>query len=406
MSLLTVGAAAQDLGIQPLDLRIEQRGDGGYHLYIRAKPGVGSILLTETTVDPARQADNYAYRSPVWNAVNGDERRILDGAFLPTGNNLFFLIDSTPQPDSQFGQAFLVFIPWVVEWGYDWSRHGQTFLADGTFINLRTFAQPYADYRGAFQDNPYRIAVTQAPFERPAAATAPAPEPLLAPLPPVTPPVTAPPVTLPPVTAPPAVVPPPLEPGPDLTVYLPSTLAAFTDIAASNGGRLEHSLGPADILPALASLLDEVPGDSLDLVLCIDTTASMADDIAALVAGLPALLAERTARFRQFRVGLALYKDYFEEYIVQRQPFTADLAAFGGQLRRIRVRGGGDIPEAIYEALYDSLDNYPWLAAERLIIVMGDAPPHPLPRGRIDKAAVDALASRLGVTISLVILPH
>ena len=96
LSLLTVGAAAQDLGIQPLDLRIEQRGDGGYHLYIRAKPGVGSILLTETTVDPARQADNYAYRSPVWNAVNGDERRILDGAFLPTGNNLFFLIDSTP----------------------------------------------------------------------------------------------------------------------------------------------------------------------------------------------------------------------------------------------------------------------------------------------------------------------
>ncbi len=37
------------LAILPGDLRIEAREDGGYDLYIRKKPGIGSVLLTESS---------------------------------------------------------------------------------------------------------------------------------------------------------------------------------------------------------------------------------------------------------------------------------------------------------------------------------------------------------------------
>jgi hypothetical protein len=71
--LTSVQAQQDALSVAPRDLRIEQRNDGGYHLFIRAKPGLGSVLLTETTKDPLGKADNYAYRAEEWNPVNGDE---------------------------------------------------------------------------------------------------------------------------------------------------------------------------------------------------------------------------------------------------------------------------------------------------------------------------------------------
>ena len=61
LSLAALAAASQplatkpDLSIGPKDLRIAARDDGGYDLYVRAKPGVGSILLTESTKDPSME---------------------------------------------------------------------------------------------------------------------------------------------------------------------------------------------------------------------------------------------------------------------------------------------------------------------------------------------------------------
>ena len=73
----TVQAAGADaLTVSSADLRIEQRSDAGYHLFVKAKPGIGSVLLVETTKDPGGVADNYAYRAEVWNPVNGDEKQI------------------------------------------------------------------------------------------------------------------------------------------------------------------------------------------------------------------------------------------------------------------------------------------------------------------------------------------
>ena len=362
-------AEENPLVLGPEDLRIEELADGGYHLYVRSKPGLGSVLLTESTKDPSGQEANYAYRSPAWNPVNGDEKRLLDGVFIAPEKKLWSLIDSTPGPDPVFGMAFHIFIPWVVEWGYSWSRSGSTFIHDGTFVSVRAFALPYADYRGAFADNPYLVRLTQKPRAAP-----------------------------PPPAAP--------EAKPDASIYIPQTVDAFSKIAEDGKGKSFLAAGPEDIGPIIASILDASPGGSIDIVICIDTTDSMTDDIAAVKAMVPGLVAERIKGYSRVRIGLVLYKDYFEEYVVKPYPFTTSVPSFQSVVNSIRVGGGRDIPEAVYEALYEAVTDFPWEADKKMVILIGDAPPHPLPRGRIDQAMVEAEAARKGVLVNTIILPN
>jgi hypothetical protein len=72
----------------------------------------------------------------------------------------------------------------------------------------------------------------------------------------------------------------------------------------------------------------------------------------------------------------------------------------------IRVGGGRDIPEAVYEALFEALKYYPWAADKRIVVLIGDAPPHPIPRGSVDRSMVEKDAAAKGVELDTIILPN
>jgi hypothetical protein len=347
-------AYGQDLAIGPGDLRVERDANGGFHLFIRRKPGVGSVLLTESTRDPARAEDNYASRAAEWNAVNGDERRILDGIVLPQEINLWSIIDSTPESDAQFGQAFQLYIPGTLSYGYVNSRHGGVQVADGTYLNIRSFEQPYGDYRGYFRDNPFVVRVAQQPAE---------------------------------------------------AGYREDTVDAFEKLVQGRG-ELVYSAGPPDLVEKIVEILERERGNALDLVICLDTTGSMRDDIDSIRELLIPRLEELIAGFDGFRIGMALYKDYNETYLTQVVPFTDNFGKFRTALNAIRVGGGRDIPEAVHEALYDGAVKFPWAAATKMIILIGDAPPHPHQRGKVSEAMVIKAADERGLKINAIILPQ
>jgi len=354
-----ISLQALDLSITTGDLRIEQRVDGGYHLFIRKKPDIASVLLTESTRDPALKADNYAYRAPEWNPVNGDEIRYLNGKPIPKESKIWSLIDSSPEPDSEFGEAFHIYIPYILNYGYNWTRHGEIYVVDGTYLNIRAFEKPYGDYGGSFKDNPFVLRVVQKPLE-----------------------------------------------GPPEGNFMKDTVQAFTEIAAAGKGEVLYSTGVDDIVPKIQKVLETLKGKSVDLVIALDTTASMRDDIDSVRAMLIPMLQDIIKDFASFRIGMVLYKDYFEEYLNKVIPFTSDFASFQRTLNAIRVGGGRDIPEAVYEALYASCTKFLWMAEEKLIILIGDAPPHPRPRGDITKEMVDQAAAEWGLRINVMILPQ
>jgi hypothetical protein len=356
--ILGSGLSAQDLVISTGDLRIEQRVDGGFHLFIRKKPDIGSVLLVESTKDPRMREDNYAYRADRWNAVNGDERRLLNGVPLPD-NRYWSIIDSTPERHPELGEAFHLYIPYLIYYGYEDTRHGEVYVVDGTFFNLRAFNLPYGDYRGPFLDNPYVLRVTQKPLE-----------------------------------------------GRPEDNYMNDTVDAFTEITKTGGGDLVYSTGPKDLVDRIRELLEKEKGKAVDIVLCLDTTSSMKDDIDEVRRALIPMLQETIAEFTAFRIGMVLYKDYYDEYLNRIVPFTDDFSRFQRTLNGIRVGGGRDIPEAVYEALHEGAVQFPWAAESRILILIGDAPPHPRQRGRISKETMVREVEARNIKVNAIILPQ
>lgn len=350
---------ADPLEIAPEQLVITQSLDGGYDLYVQAVPGRGSVLLTESTEDPERETASYAYRNPEYHRANGDEKRLLNGVFLEETRG-HSLVDSTPEEHPELGQAFHIFIPYLVLYGYPWTRSGEVQVLDGTYLSIRAFEKPFADYTAGFRDNPFVLKVIQKPFE-----------------------------------------------GPPEGNYMDATVEAYQEISDAGRGKLIYSRGEDDILEKIAGIIDEAPGRSMDLVLALDTTQSMTNDMPHLRKSLVPLLREKSKGFDSLRVGVVLYKDYDEEYVTDVYPFqTGGVETVQRILDRIRVYGGRDIPEAVYEALYAGIHSYPWSAERRLIVLVGDAPPHPRPRGKVTKEMVYEDAESRDVELYTIILPQ
>ena len=394
-SIFALSAQNSSLLISKDDIRIEGgsgkfKDSDGYHLFIRKRPGVESVMLTETTKDPAGNMDNYAYRALEYNSVNGDEIRYLNGKRLSSEMAKFSLIDSTAEKDEQFGLAFHIFIPSTIAYGYQWSRHGTIKIDKGTFINIRAFSKKYGDYTGNFYDNPFMFDLG-APVKKPVPAPTPIPEP--APLPDAI-----------------------EEPVVLTDDYNPVAANAFSDIAEFNGGTLCYSRGPDTLVDDIMDSLARIsPKQKVDVIFAIDTTGSMKDDVQKLREDwIPRLIAS-LKDYGNLRIGLLLYRDYGDTYRlmglpVKRFEFTDKIEVFTKNLNNFVIYGneGGDIPEAVYEALYASLAFYKWrIDATRKIILIGDAEPHPSPRGtgKYSKELVAQTAKAKGVVIDAIIVP-
>jgi len=353
--LAGIPAVAQDLTLAQSDLLIELPAEGGFHLFIRKKADIASVLITESTRDPALEEANYAYRAREWNAINGNEIRLLEGVPITPAEGLYFLVSSTPVMHAQIGEAFHIYIPWVLDYGYPYTRNGEIFVTEGTYFNIRTFEFPYNDYRGRFADNPF-ILTAQRPVEKPDGN------------------------------------------------FMDEAASAFAAIAQDGGGDFMYAANPEALIDIIENILHKEAGKSVDIVFALDTTASMRPYINSIRQNLITMMRETVTQFSEWRIGIVLYKDYHDEYLTRVIPFTTNFTTFQQALNHIQARGGGDIPEAVYEALYESADRYPWDAESRLIILIGDAPPHPTPRGRITREMVFAKAAENSTVINAIIL--
>lgn len=355
---LTIVAAQENLVIQPGDAYIELIKDEGFNLWIKAKEGLGSIMLTDSSRDPEGVEDSFALRAFDYNKANGDEKRLLNGEFLDSEKDYYFLIDSTVEYSTVFGaDAYRIYVPLSVTYGYPWSREGQLAIGRGSWLNIRAFALPYGDYSGPYRDNPFILSMKELP-----------------PLPPV-----------------------PME--------VEKEQGVFDEMASETEGEFNVAEDGDDAVDRIADLLDRTPGPDIDLVLVVDTTVSMKDDVGFIRNKLVPIIRTKIADFEEFRIGIVLYRDYKEEYLTRRYDFESDLGVIQNRLNRVTVAGGRDLPEAVYEGLYDAVMNFDWRASSRLIIQVGDALPHDKPRGDVTKEMVFDEARNRGISIYPILLP-
>ena len=358
----------QKLRIESEDIKlIPERNKelGGYHLFVKKRPNIESILLTETTKDPQGKSDNYAYRAKEYNKINGDEIRILDGKKLESEGAKYSLVDSTVENTSFFGPAFHIYIPPVLVYGYKWSRNGEVKINKGTFVNIRSFDKPYADYTGNYVDNPFMFDFV------------PKKETIMT------------------------------------DDYNPIASDKFKEMSKE----VVYSKGPETIINDILKVLnDENLKNHSDIVFAIDATGSMKNDIEKLKKDLLPALEKYFAEGSDTRVGLLFYRDYGDSFRYMDLPvkifgFTKDFKIFAKNLNSVTITGleGGDIPEAVYEAMYAAAKFYDWRAGvNRQVILIGDAEPHPTPRGtgKYSKEYVMEFAKLKGIKISSILLPQ
>lgn len=117
----------------------------------------------------------------------------------------------------------------------------------------------------------------------------------------------------------------------------------------------------------------------LDLMLMIDTTGSMGDELEYLKKELDSVIGEvsRGNTALSINVSVNFYRDEGDTYEVKEFNFTDDIAKAVAQLGEQRADGGGDYPEAVHKALNSIVNNHKWREnSVKLCFLVLDAPPH------------------------------
>ncbi len=223
------------------------------------------------------------------------------------------------------------------------------------------------------------------------------------PAPPPTPPA-------PPPTPPPT----PAKPAPVRSSSLPAgnfdagTAQSFREIAVSTGGSVLAAASAGQLPGAIQRLLGTLTAvPDLDMVLLIDTTGSMRDDLAAMRSAAASVLSTAFARPGKTRVGVVYYKDKTPDctYVTKMElALSEDKGDIAGALARAKVDCGGDFPEHVYAGIHRAATGMSWRPeAAKVIVLIGDAPPHDDYPDVTRGMAIGAAKSRgIGVTSIIV----
>ena len=127
--------------------------------------------------------------------------------------------------------------------------------------------------------------------------------------------------------------------------------------------------------------IDTVANDvkELDLMLMIDTTGSMSDELTYLQTELENVIKEVSKENKglSIRISVNFYRDEEDEYVIKPYDFTTDVETAVTQLNAQRTDGGGDYPEAVHKALNNIVQEHNWREdAVKLCFFVLDAPPH------------------------------
>ncbi len=154
-------------------------------------------------------------------------------------------------------------------------------------------------------------------------------------------------------------------------------------------------------LTVVTFLIGTPASADLDIVFVLDTTGSMQrelDEAKNRVVDL-ARSVGRARPGETLRFGVVAYRDRGDEYVTRIQTLAEDVALPLEFLKSLQANGGGDGPEDVLGGVAVGIRDAGWSAdAERMLFLVGDAPPHldygdgPRPEDLIDEALRQRIA--------------
>jgi hypothetical protein len=120
--------------------------------------------------------------------------------------------------------------------------------------------------------------------------------------------------------------------------------------------------------------------DNVDIMVVVDATGSMGDEINYLKAELNDVITNVKSNNKDLKINLGsvFYRDKTDAYLTHETPLSADISKTVNFINKQYAGGGGDYPEAMDVALKKAVNEMSWRpkARARLLFLVLDAPPH------------------------------
>jgi Mg-chelatase subunit ChlD len=145
--------------------------------------------------------------------------------------------------------------------------------------------------------------------------------------------------------------------------------------------KLARALALVFLLVPLVLPVKAVARPVVDVVFVLDTTGSMGPLIEGAkrkIWSIATTIVDANPH-AEIRMGLVAYRDIGDEYVTKVFDLTTDIQDLYAHLLELKARGGGDWPESVNEALHTAVTKLKWsqrLESDRIIFLVGDAPPH------------------------------
>ena len=146
--------------------------------------------------------------------------------------------------------------------------------------------------------------------------------------------------------------------------------------------------------------------DELEIMLVVDTTGSMGDELSFLCDELAGVVTRASSALNcKIRLGLLFYRDKGDQYVTRKFDFVDVTAANGlntvvKNINAQRSAGGGDYPEAVDTALSEAVAmNWHTNSKTKLLFQVLDAPYHDTQENQSKFASAVKTASEKGIRI-------
>jgi hypothetical protein len=149
-------------------------------------------------------------------------------------------------------------------------------------------------------------------------------------------------------------------------------------------------------------LIGTLRKSGLDIVLCFDSTGSMAGEIDQVKRQIERIGTTLTRMVPKARISVCTYRDLDDEYVAKGLPLSSSIQDVSDYLSQVSAGGGGDHPEAVDEGLaWSTSKNSFRPTARKVILLFGDAPPHPQKLARCLQLASQFRSQNKGIVSTI-----
>ena len=144
--------------------------------------------------------------------------------------------------------------------------------------------------------------------------------------------------------------------------------------------------------------------NGLELVFVFDSTGSMGAVLQAAKDRVAKMVDVLQELVPYARIGVITYRDHGrdETYLLRKVMLSRDFYRAMNFMQTVYAQGGGDEPEAVYDGLREAIRQKWSPTARRMVILIGDAPPHKKTNGRIASMVKDFARNKRSFVHSMI----